>query len=108
MIALEFDRLTELFVAFGEVGKKAERVANEVLQAARKYLAMDVPVGPYLADQLLLPMGIAAHQGHPCAYRTAPLTQHARTHIDVLHRFLEIEIDVEELDDVRTIRLRPC
>lgn len=106
MIELEFEHVAELFVAFGEVGKKAERVANDVLQEARKYLATDVPVGPYLADQLLLPMGIAAHQGHPCAYRTAPLTQHARTHIAVLHRFLDIEIDVEEEGESRTVRLR--
>jgi RNA 3'-terminal phosphate cyclase (ATP) len=105
MIELEFEHVVELFVAFGEVGKKAERVANEVLQEARKYLATDVPVGPYLADQLLLPMGIAAHQGHPCAYRTTPLTPHAKTHIDVLHRFLNIEIHVEEQGDSRTIRL---
>ena len=106
MIELEFAHVTELFVAFGEVGKKAERVANEVLQEARTYLENDVPVGRYLADQLLLPMGIAAQQGHPCAYRTPPLTQHARTHIDVLHRFLDIEIVVEEQGDSRNIGLR--
>ncbi|MEO8494294.1 MAG: RNA 3'-terminal phosphate cyclase [Planctomycetota bacterium] len=106
MIELEFEHVTELFIAFGEVGKKAERVANEVLQSARKYLAAGVPVGPYLADQLLLPMGIAAHHGQPCAYRTGPLTQHAITHIDILHRFLDIEIDVEEAGDERTVRLR--
>ncbi|HRX78794.1 MAG TPA: RNA 3'-terminal phosphate cyclase, partial [Pirellulaceae bacterium] len=29
MIELEFEQVTELFIAFGEVGKKAERVANE-------------------------------------------------------------------------------
>lgn len=107
MIELQFERLTELFIAFGEVGKKAERVANEVLRAARKYLDSHVPVGPYLADQLLLPMGLAAHQGQPCAFRTGPLTQHAETHIDVLKCFLAIEIDVEEVGDVRTIRLCP-
>jgi RNA 3'-terminal phosphate cyclase (ATP) len=105
MIELEFEHVTELFIAFGKVGKKAERVANEVLQAARKYLESDVPVGPHLADQLLLPLGLAAHQGQPGAYRTGPLTEHTRTHIDVLKRFLDIEIDVEEDGDMRTIRL---
>ena len=29
---------------------------------ARLYLAADVPAGPHLADQLLLPLGIAAYQ----------------------------------------------
>lgn len=106
MIELEFEHVTELFIAFGERGKKAERVANEVLRAARAYLEMDVPVGSYLADQLLLPMGIAAREGQPCAYRTGPLTQHTRTHIDVLQRFLDIDIQVEEDRDARTVRLR--
>ncbi|MBC8352774.1 MAG: RNA 3'-terminal phosphate cyclase [Planctomycetes bacterium] len=105
MIELEFEHVTELFVAFGEIGKKAERVANAVIQAAREYIATDAPVGAYLADQLVLPMGIAAHQGHACAFRTSPLTQHTKTHIDVLQRFLEIEIVIEETGDVRTVRL---
>lgn len=34
------------------------------------------------------------------------VTEHARTHIDVLKRFLDIEIDVEEDGELRTIRLR--
>lgn len=105
MIEVEFEHVTELFVAFGEIGKKAERVANEARRAARDYLATDVPVGAYLADQLLLPMALAAHQGQPCAYRTGPLSQHTLTHIEVVRRFLEIEIKVEEEGEERIVRL---
>jgi len=96
MIELEYEHVTEVFIAFGQIGKKAERVASEVLQAARAYMAAEVPAGPYLADQLMLPMGLAAHFGRPGSFRTMPLTQHAATHIDVLRQFLDMTITVEE------------
>ena len=99
MIELQYEHVTEVFVAFGEVGKKAERVASQVLRAARDYMAAEVPIGSYLADQLLLPMGLAAHRGHPGSFRTLPLTKHSTTHIDVLRRFLDVTIDCEEQPD---------
>ena len=78
-----------------ELGKKAEYVANDALQAARIYMSAEVPVGPYLADQLLLPMGLAAQSGRPCSFRTMPLTKH----IDVLQEFLDVSITVKTHDD---------
>ncbi|MCA9124535.1 MAG: RNA 3'-terminal phosphate cyclase [Planctomycetaceae bacterium] len=107
MIELEFEHLTELFIAFGKTGKRAERVANEVLRSALDYIDQDVPVGTYLADQLLLPMGLAAAQGQSCVFRTGPLSQHARTQIDVLMRFLKIKIVVQADAGAFLVRLRP-
>ena len=103
MIELEYEHVTAVFTAFGERGKKAERVASEAWRAARTYLDAVVPVGPYLADQLMLPLGIAAHFGHPGSFRTLPLTDHSTTHIDILKRFLDIEIDVLERGDERVV-----
>lgn len=99
MIELEYEHVSEVFVSFGEVGKKAERVANEVLKAARAYIAAEVPAGAYLADQLLLPMGLAAHSGQASSFRTMSLSKHSTTHIDVLKRFLDITVAVDEEDD---------
>jgi len=70
----------------------AMRVWNEV----RSYLKSEVPVGPYLADQLMLPMGIAASQGQPGHFRTAALTRHATTHIEILKKFLNVKIQVDQ------------
>jgi RNA 3'-terminal phosphate cyclase (ATP) len=95
MIELEYEHVTEVFVAFGEVGKKAERVANEVLRGARAYMASAVPIGPFLADQLMLPIGLASHFGQRGSLKTMPLTQHSTTHIDVLRRFLNVTIHIE-------------
>jgi len=60
----------------------------------------EVPVGKYLADQLMLPLSIAAWQRSGTSiFRTMHLTQHSWTHIDILQRFLEIDINVENLND---------
>lgn len=99
MIELGFDNITELMIGFGKIGVKAEQVARSVLREARSYLASKVPVGLHLADQLMLPMGIAASQGHESQFRTGPLTLHSQTHVDLLQRFLEIEMIAKEQDD---------
>jgi RNA 3'-terminal phosphate cyclase (ATP) len=98
MVRIESQHVTELFTGFGQRGVKAERVAGDVWKETREYLAAEVPVGPHLADQLLLPLGIAAHQGSRGTFLTTPLTRHSTTHVDVLQRFLNANIKVTEND----------
>jgi RNA 3'-terminal phosphate cyclase (ATP) len=80
---------------FGEVGVRAEAVAEAAVQEARRYLAADVPVGPYLADQLLLPLALAGGG----VFRTLPLSRHASTNIDVIRAFLPVSVDVARVGD---------
>lgn len=96
-IELESEHLTEVFTGFGQIGVRAEAVAMRVLDEARHYMAAEVPVGRYLADQLLLPLGIGAHLGTGGGvFRTMALSRHATTHIEILHRFLELDTKVEQ------------
>ncbi|GAA5505085.1 RNA 3'-terminal phosphate cyclase [Novipirellula caenicola] len=88
--------VTETFTGFGKVGVKAEHIARGVLRQTRLHLARSVPVGEHLADQLMLPMGLAASQGQSSAFRSGPLSLHSKTHLDVLKIFLDIKIDVQE------------
>ena len=80
---------------------KAENDTKRVIDPMRQYLTANVPVGPYFADQLLLPLGISAWQTHddnkPRAgsFRTVPLSHHSVTHIDVLKTFRDIDITVK-------------
>jgi len=60
MIELESEQVTEVFTGFGKMGVRAEQIASGVLRDARHYLKADAPVGEYLADQLMLPLGIGA------------------------------------------------
>ncbi|WP_182867899.1 RNA 3'-terminal phosphate cyclase [Stieleria mannarensis] len=99
MIEIERPSLTELFIGHGKLGVKAEHVARSLLKQVRAHLARRVPVGEYLADQLMMPMGLAAAQGHTSTFRTGPLSLHSQTHLAVLKRFLPIQIEVSEEDD---------
>jgi RNA 3'-terminal phosphate cyclase (ATP) len=55
-----------------------------------------VPVGKYLADQLLLPLGIGAHLGGGGVFRTMALSLHSTTHLEILQRFLDLNIHVKQ------------
>jgi RNA 3'-terminal phosphate cyclase (ATP) len=97
LIELESEHLTEVFVGFGKIGVRAEAVARRVLDEARAYLDAEVPVGKYLADQLLLPLGIGAHFGSGGGmFRTMSLSLHTTTHLDILHRFLDLDAQIEQ------------
>ncbi|MDP7016753.1 MAG: RNA 3'-terminal phosphate cyclase [Pirellulaceae bacterium] len=105
MVEVGFTNVTELFVAIGERGKRAEQVAAEVWRAAKRYLDATAPVGEYLADQLLLPLAIAAAQGESSQFTATTNSLHAQTHVDVIQKFLAIEIDVSETVDGVQFRL---
>lgn len=96
MIELVYEFISELFVGFGQKGIPAEDVAAGVWRETQEFMAAGVPVGAHLADQILLPLGLAAQRGQSGSFRTMSLTQHARTHIDVLKMFLDIKIQIEE------------
>ena len=85
---------TEVFTAFGERGIRAEAVADRLADQIRSYLITGLPVGEHLADQLLLPMALAAGG----AFRTAGLSPHARTNIDVVQAFLPVCFQVDALE----------
>jgi len=100
MLEVISGNVTELFTGFGEIKVSAEAVAQKAFDQYQEYLTAEVPVGKYLADQLMLPLSIAAWQGSGTSiFRTQYLTQHSLTHIDILQRFLEIDIDVENVND---------
>ncbi len=103
-VELQFEHVTEVFTAYGERGKRAEQVADEVAAEVATYLKSDAPVGEHLADQLLLPLGLAAHFGTGGgAFRTGPLSDHSLTHIDLLRKFLQIDITTHAAADKTVI-----
>ncbi|WP_028582661.1 RNA 3'-terminal phosphate cyclase [Desulfogranum japonicum] len=89
------EELTETFSGFGEKNISAEKVAGRVVKEVQRYLASGAPVGPYLADQLLIPMALAGGD----RFRTSGLTAHALTNMDVITKFLPCRFDVQEVDD---------
>jgi len=94
IIEVDCEHVTEVFTGFGERGVRAEAVAEQPVQQARRYLASDAAVGEYLADQLIVPMAIARGG----SFTTGPLSRHATTNIEVVKKFLDVEIIVTALD----------
>jgi RNA 3'-terminal phosphate cyclase (ATP) len=88
LLEAAFEHVTEIVSGFGQLGVTAERVAKTAVGRMRGYLASDAFAGPYLADQLLLPMA-AAGGG---AFTTVKPSQHALTAADVIQRFLDRRI----------------
>lgn len=92
MLTLEFEHVTELFSGFGQIRVTAEAVAERTVKELRRYLKVDVAVGPYLADQLLLPMALAGGG----RFTTMAPSQHTVTNARVIQRFLPVRIGWEE------------
>jgi RNA 3'-terminal phosphate cyclase (ATP) len=95
LLSIESEHVTEVFTGFGELGVRAETVAERAADDTRRYKSARVPVGPYLADQLLLPLALAGGG----TFRTMPLSLHATTNFEVIRRFLDVSIDVARVSD---------
>ncbi len=93
-LEIQSENATEVFTGFGEKGVPAEKVAEGTAKQAKKYLASGVPVGKHLADQLLIPMAMAGKG----AFRTLAPTNHARTNIEIVKKFLDADIALKKYD----------
>lgn len=106
---LAYEHVTEIITGFGRVGASAENIAKEVIRDTRNYLKSSVPVGEYLADQIMLPLGISAWQtgSHQRggSFRTMPLSRHSTTHIELLRQILGIEISVANNQNLQSIEV---
>jgi RNA 3'-terminal phosphate cyclase (ATP) len=100
--------VTAVFTAFGQRGVTAEAVAGFVLEEVERFLQKDVPVGEHLADQLMVPLALAAATaGAKSRYRTYPLSGHATTNIATVRRFLPVHFEVEEQGATAEVRIEP-
>jgi RNA 3'-terminal phosphate cyclase (ATP) len=97
-VILQFEHITEVLTAFGEKSVSAEEVAHKVLREAQAYLTHRAPVGEHLADQLMIPMALAALQGKAGQYWATSLSEHTRTNAKVIERFLPLHFAIESLD----------
>lgn len=89
-VTVEHEHVTEMFTGHGRAGVRGEDVAVEAAQAVSAYLAGPAPVGPHLADQLLLPMALGAGG----RFVTVTPTPHTLTNIAVIEAFLGSRIAV--------------
>jgi RNA 3'-terminal phosphate cyclase (ATP) len=97
LLEVESEHVTEVICSFGETGVRAEAVAERGVKDVRRYLAAGVPVGPHLADQLMIPLALAGGG----AFRTTGLSPHSRTNLEVIQMFSTARFSVSgDRDDV--------
>ncbi len=86
------EALTEVFAGFGEKRVRAERVAECVADEVRAYLVGEAPVGPHLADQLIVPLALAGGG----SFVTSAPTAHTRTQLLTVEKFLGPVVAIDE------------
>ena len=59
-LTLKSDEIVEVFDEYGETGVRSERIAERAVVQLKRFVDAGVPVGEYLADQLILPMALGA------------------------------------------------
>ncbi|MCS7253469.1 MAG: RNA 3'-terminal phosphate cyclase [Armatimonadota bacterium] len=99
----EFENVISGFSSLGEIGKPAEKVADEAAEEFASYLKSNAPVDGRLCDQIVLYMALA--NGRSCI-RTERLTMHAHTNMWVIEHFLEVKFEVKgNIGEQATIRV---
>lgn len=99
MATLEHEFTTELFTAVGEKGVSAETVARAVAREVREFQVSRAAIGPYLADQWVLPLALAVwRSGTAARFTCSALTDRALAHIALIRRFLPCHIATEPFD----------
>lgn len=89
----------EVFTRFAEKNISAERVAGDLIREVMDFVSSQAPVGPHLADQLLL---VLAYLGKG-EFLTGKPTRHTITNKDIINLFVEKKMNAEKIDDQKWI-----
>ena len=103
LLTLEHEHVTEVFSGFGEKAVRAETVAKQTLERARRYIASGAAVSEWLADQIMLPMALAGGG----SFTTDRLSLHAQTNAEVIARFLPVRFEFDAGETLCTVRILP-
>ena len=91
-LTAEYDGISCGFSAFGARGKSSEMVAEEAVAALLKHLRANAALDRHLADQVLLPLALAAS---PSAFTCETVTQHLETNAWIIEQFGIANIRIE-------------
>jgi RNA 3'-terminal phosphate cyclase (ATP) len=91
-LSADYETMTASFTAHGRQGKPSEAVADEAVAAFREHHVSGAAVELHLADQLLLPLAIAAG---PSALTLARPTAHLASNAWTIEQFGLAEVIIE-------------
>jgi len=91
-IMAEFENVKAGFIGLGAIGKRAEKVADEAVDALLQYLNGNGALDPHLADQIVLYAALAQGQS---IFTTTRITNHLLSNIWVIEQFLPVKFEVK-------------
>jgi RNA 3'-terminal phosphate cyclase (ATP) len=92
-IRADFENVRAGFSALGELGKRAERVADEAVEDFIGYWNGPGALDRHLADQAALYMALAEGES---MVTVSEVTEHLKTNLWVIERFLPVTFALEE------------
>ena len=95
LVGCEAGELVEITTALGARGLRAEEVAAQAVADVRSFVATGAPVGEHLADQLLVPLAVAAGG----RFLTGPPSSHTVTNADTVGRFVPGAVTIGAPDE---------
>lgn len=101
LVEAHFDHVTEIVSAFGKLGIPAERLATTAARRMAGYIASSAFAGPYLQDQLLLPMAITGGG----AFTSVKLSEHSNTAMALIERFTGRRFRVSATGDANLVEV---
>ena len=90
-LCAEYEQARAGFCALGEKGKPSDQVADEACQALLTHHALEAPLDPHLADQMLLPLALAAGRSE---FHTSQITRHLLTNAYIIQQFIPVTIAI--------------
>ena len=92
-LVANYENMAASFSAYGRLGKPSEAVADEAVTALREHHASDGAVELHLADQLLLPLSLAAGIS---TFTTPRSTSHLWTNAWAIGQFAIADVSIKE------------
>lgn len=91
LLQAEFEQAACCYFGLGALGKRAETVADEAVDALQRFLSSGAAVDEYLADQILLPLTFAAGESR---FQTARVTLHLITNAAIINTFFPGSVQI--------------
>jgi RNA 3'-terminal phosphate cyclase (ATP) len=103
-IEVQRDERVSLFTALGAKDKSAEKVADEAVDEALKFLHSPGVVDPHSADQILLPLVFAREASR---FRVSETTLHLTTNVQTIQQFLSRNISLSDSTGIVEVAANP-
>lgn len=88
--------------SIGELGKRAEAVGVEAAERFLESALAQVPVDPFLADMMVLPLALARGRSK---YRIARATEHLRTNLKVVSQMVGCRYGIDQQGETYVVTI---